>query len=139
MRLIVGVAAGLTLATAPVTGAAAQDAQPASPAVTLQEAGQAIQGMGAVYAQLRQALDQRDAIYRDLATKLMAIPAPTRDTPRDSLEAAIRDARAAAAQAQGEAAQLDGQIESMRGRFAELAAIAKSRHEAAMNSMRNAK
>ena len=139
MRLIVGIAAGLVLGAAPLAGAAAQDAPAPSPAVTLQEAGQAIQGMGAVYAQLRQALDQRDAIYRDLVTKLLALPSPTRDTPRDSLEGAIRDARAAAAQAQGEAAQLDSQIESMRGRFAELSAIAKSRHEAAMNSMRSAK
>ncbi|MGH7586341.1 MAG: hypothetical protein ACREMH_08860 [Gemmatimonadales bacterium] len=136
MRTIVGVVAALVLAAAP---AAAQEAAPASPAVTLQEAGQAIQGMGAVYAQLRQALDQRDAIYRDLATKLLAIPSPTRDTPRESLEAAIRDARAAAAQAQGEAAQLDGQIESLRTRFADLAAIAKSRHETAMNTIRNLK
>ena len=137
MRTIVGIVAGLVLAVAP---AAAQEAAPAaSPAVTLQEAGQAIQGMGAVYEQLRQALEQRDAIYRDLATKIMAIPAPTRETSRDALEAAIRDARAAAAQAQGEAAQLDAQIESLRGRFAELAAIAKARHETAMNSIRNLK
>lgn len=136
MRSIVGVVAGLALAAVP---AAAQEAVPASPVVTLQEAGQAIQGMGAVYAQLRQALDQRDAIYRDLATRIMAIPAPTRDTPRDSLEAAIRNARAAAAQAQGEVAQLDGQIESMRGRFSELAAIARARYETAMNSIRNLK
>ena len=136
MRSIVGFVAGLALAAAP---AAAQEATPASPAVTLQEAGQAIQGMGAVYAQLRQALDQRDAIYRDLATKLMAMPAPTRETSRDQLEAAVRDARAAAAQAQGEVAPLDTQIESLRGRFAELAAIAKSRHETAMNSIKNLK
>ena len=136
MRSILRGVAGLVLAAAP---AAAQEAVPATPVVTLQEAGQAIQGMGAVYAQLRQALDQRDAIYRDLATKLMAIPAPTRETSRDALEGAVRDARAAAAQAQGEAAQLDGQIETLRGRFAELSAIAKARYETAMNSIKNLK
>lgn len=133
MHWLAGGALALVLAV-PV---AAQEpaARPPSTIVTMQEAGQALEGMSAVYAELRQALIRRDSIYQDLVEKLLALSAPTMDTPRDELAAAVRTARADAARAQNEGGQLQQQITAHDARYAELAAIAKARYEAVLNQM----
>lgn len=133
LQVIAGGALALVLAV-PV---AAQEpaAKPPSTIVTMQEAGQALEGMSAVYAELRQALIRRDSIYQDLVEKLLALSAPTMDTPRDELAAAVRTARADAVRAQNEVGQLQQQIAAHDARYMELADIAKARYEAVLNQM----
>lgn len=133
LQLIAGGALALVLAV-PV---AAQEpaAKPPTTIVTMQEAGQALEGMSAVYAELKQALVRRDSIYQDLVGKLLALSAPTMDTPRDELAAAVRTARADAVRAQDEVGQLQQQIAAHDARYMELAAIAKARYEAVLNQM----
>ena len=133
LQLIAGGALALALAV-PV---AAQEpaAKPPTTIVTMQEAGQALEGMSAVYAELKQALIRRDSIYQDLVEKLLALSAPTMDTPRDELAAAVRTARADAVRAQDEVGQLQQQIAAHDARYMELAGIAKARYEAVLNQM----
>jgi hypothetical protein len=126
--------AGLTLALA-AAPAAAQEAATPAPKVTLQEVGHALNGMDLVYAELRQALRQRDSIYRELVVKVLALPDPNREMPRDDLEAALRTARAEAARAQGEAVPLDGRIAATDTRYAEFVAIAKSRYQVVLDAL----
>ncbi len=132
LQKLAGGALALVLA---VPVAAQEPAAPPPTIVTMQEAGQALEGMSAVYAELRQALVRRDSIYQDLVGKLLALSAPTLDTPRDELAAAVRTARADAARAQHEAGQLQQQIATHDARYQELAAIAKARYEAVLNRM----
>lgn len=133
LQLIAGGALALVLAV-PV---AAQEpaAKPPTTIVTMQEAGQALEGMSAVYAELKQALVRRDSIYQSLVEKLLALSAPTMDTPRDELAAAVRTARADAVRAQDEVGQLQQQIATHDARYMELAGIAKARYEAVLNQM----
>jgi len=132
LQLIAGGALALVLA---VPAAAQEPAAKPTPLVTMQEAGQALEGMTAVYAELKQALIRRDSVYQDLVAKLLALSAPTMDTPRDELAAAVRTARADAARAQDEAGQLQQQIATHDARYMELSAIAKARYEAVLNQM----
>jgi hypothetical protein len=133
LQVIAGGALALVLAV-PV---AAQEpaARPPSTIVTMQEAGQALEGMSAVYAELRLALVRRDSIYQALVDKLLALSAPTMDTPREELAAAVRTARAEAARAQNEVGQLQPQVATHDARYQELAGIAKARYEAVLNQM----
>jgi hypothetical protein len=131
LQLIAGGALALVLAV-PV---AAQEPTKPTPLVTMQEAGQALEGMSAVYAELKQALVRRDSIYQSLVGKLLALSAPTMDTPRDELAAAVRTARADAVRAQDEVGQLQQQIAAHDARYMELSAIAKARYEAVLNQM----
>ncbi len=136
MTRLQGMAAGaLALVLAGPAMAQEPAAKPPTTIVTMQEAGQALEGMSAVYAELKQALVRRDSIYQDLVERLLALSAPTMDTPRDELAAAVRTARADAARAQDEAGQLQQQIASHDARYLELSGIAKARYEAVLNQM----
>ncbi len=132
LQKLAGGALALVLA---VPVAAQEPAAPPPTIVTMQEAGQALEGMSAVYAELRQALVRRDSIYQDLVGKLLALSAPTLDTPRDELAAAVRTARADAARARGDATPIDDQITTNEARFAEFAAIAKARYQLVLEAL----
>ena len=125
-------AGGLALAVSAVPATAQEPVAPA-PKVTLQEVGHALAGMDLSYAQLREAVGQRDAIYREFAARVLALPAPTREMSRDDLEAALRTARAEAARAQGEAARLEGTVAAGEARFLEFSGIAKARYQAVLD------
>lgn len=129
---VMGVALGMVLAA---PAAAQEPAVKPTPLVTLQEVGHALHGMDLLYAELRLALRQRDSIYQALTAAILAIPAPTRDTPRDELEAALRTARAEAARAQGEAAPYGPQVDGYHARFANLSGIARARYEEVLNEI----
>jgi hypothetical protein len=127
--------AGTMLALAVAAGPAASQEPAPAPKVTLQEVGHALNGMDLVYAELRQAIRQRDSIYRALVVKVLALPDPSREMPRDDLEAALRTARAEAARAEGEVAPLDGQIAANDARYAEFVAIAKARYQTVLDAL----
>ena len=133
MRAMI-LAGGLALALSAVPAAAQAPTAPA-PKVTLQEVGHALAGMDLAYAQLREAVRQRDSIYRVFAARVLALPAPTREMSRDDLEAALRTARAEAARAQGEAGQLDGTVVASEARFLEFSGIAKARYQAVLDAI----
>jgi hypothetical protein len=103
------------------------------PLVTLQEVGHSLRGMDLLYAELREALRQRDSIYQAFTAAVLAIPAPTADTPREALEAAVRTARAEAVRAQGEAAPYGSRVEGYHARFANLSGIARERYQAVLD------
>lgn len=126
------VGAVLTMAVA-VPGAAQEAAAKPDPVVALQEVGHALRGMDLLYAELREALRQRDSIYQALVEAILAIPAPAPGATREDLEAGIRTARAEAARAQGEAAPYAGRVDGYHARFANLSGIAKGRYEEVLN------